>query len=222
MGLPGERENNDQRACGRRITLKKQSLWSLHSWFESMSGSIWKSITCHERAVQCAQDSCGRKQFRGQACRHDASRKRASTTTSLSPAACDLIALICTPSLGRAGGESLPRPPSEIVQISAASPTRLASTAHSFRRRLVAPTPGFGRNESGGLIPAFPATSPTHERHLWGSSPRGYGLQPASIRLVMASESLGSVIFAHPLRHTAATLLLNERGEPPARRAGPP
>jgi hypothetical protein len=33
----------------------------------------------------------------------------------------------------------------------------------------------------GGFIRAFPATSPTHERPLFGSSPRGFGLQPASL-----------------------------------------
>jgi hypothetical protein len=55
---------------------------------------------------------------------------------------------ICILHSGRAGGESLRRLASERLQKSADLPIRLPSSAHFFRPRPIAPTPGSGRNES--------------------------------------------------------------------------
>ena len=81
-----------------------------------------------------------------------------------------LIAPICILPSGRAGGESLPRPPSERLQKSATLPTRLASPAHSFRprpsprhpapggtnRRLDLPSPPAGHLKRPKLFPTSP------------------------------------------------------------------
>jgi hypothetical protein len=36
------RRGSDQPASGRHLSMKKEGLWSLYSWFESMSGSSLK------------------------------------------------------------------------------------------------------------------------------------------------------------------------------------
>jgi hypothetical protein len=41
---PGERENDDQRACGRRLTLKKQSLWAFIHGSNPCREAVYKSL----------------------------------------------------------------------------------------------------------------------------------------------------------------------------------
>ena len=58
----------------------------------------------------------------------------------------------------------------------------------------------------GGFTPAFPATSPTHDRRSCGPSPRGYGLQPASLspddwQASRSGRSHTARIFRHPGLH---------------------
>jgi hypothetical protein len=66
----------------------------------------------------------------------------------------------------------------------------------------------------GGFTRAFPATSPTHDRRACGPSPRGYGLQPASLSPDdwQASRS-GRSHTARTFRHRG---LAHTHGCPPA------